>query len=101
MLENAVAVALHRRYGEEIYCLRSSETGIDVDFWIPETKTAIQVCRSLNDGSYDREIRSIKKLVSAGNTARSIVVTKEEAGTIDENGIRIEVIPAYRFLLEN
>ena len=101
LLENAVAVSLRRRYGEDVYCLKSSETGIDVDFWIPETKTAIQVCRSLNDCSYDREIRSIKKLVTTGGVARSIVVTKEETGTIDESGISIEIIPAYRFLLEN
>ncbi len=101
LLENAVAVALRRRYGEDVFYLKSPEKGIDVDFWIPETKTAVQVCCSLNDNSYDREIRSIKKLASAGNAERSIVVTKEDAGIIDENGVRTEVIPAYRFLLEN
>ena len=100
LLENAVAVSMLRKYGDEnLYYIKSSKTGIDVDFWIPETKTAVQVCYSLNDSSYDREVRSIKKLASLGEAKRSVIVTKDESGILDINGTEIEVIPAYKFFL--
>lgn len=100
LLENAVAVSMLRKYGEEnLYYIKSSETGIDVDFWIPETKTAIQVCYSLNDSSYDREVKSIKKLASLGEAKRLVIVTKDESGVLDVNGTEIEIVPVYKFLL--
>ncbi len=100
LLENAVAVYLRREYGEEnVYYIKSSEIGIDVDFWIPETETAVQVCYSLNGSSYDRELRAVKKLASLGQAKRLVIVTKDESGVLDVSGIQIEIVPAYRFLL--
>ncbi len=101
LLENAVAVSLLRKYGEEgLYYIKSSKTGVDIDFWIPETRTAIQVCCSLDDSSYDREIRSVRRFASLGEAERSIIVTKNETGTLDADGAVIEIVPAYRFLLD-
>ncbi len=101
LLENAVAVSLLRKHGvDDLFYIKSSKTGVDVDFWIPDNKTAIQVCYSLNDSSYDREVKSLKKLYSAGDAERCFIVTKEESGTIDVEGFKAEIVPVYRFLLE-
>ena len=34
LLENAVAVYLKRKYGEELYYFKSAQTGIDIDFYL-------------------------------------------------------------------
>ena len=34
------------------------------------------------------------------NVRRLLIVTKEEDGSIEKDGLKIEVIPAWRFLLE-
>ena len=60
---------------------------------------AIQVCYSLNDSSYDREVKSIKKLASLGEAKRLVIVTKDESGVLDVNGTEIEIVPEYKFLL--
>ena len=100
LLENAVAVYLRRRYGEEVYYFKSTQTGIDIDFYLPEENCAIQVAYSM-EAAEDRETKSL--ISFAGKTAgvkRLIIVTNEEEGTITKNGITIEVIPAYKFILE-
>ena len=100
LLENAVAVHLRRKYGEDIYYIKSSQTGTDIDFYLPEDNTAIQVAYALGDAE-EREVRSL--LSFAGRTKgdkRLILVTYEEEKTIEKDGYTIEVIPAYKFLLE-
>ncbi|MCR5166578.1 MAG: ATP-binding protein [Oscillospiraceae bacterium] len=99
LLENAVAVYLKRRYGEEVYYFKSTQTGIDIDFYLPEENCAIQVAYTLGSAEY----REIKSLISfAEKTAgiqRLIIVTYEEEKTISKDGRTIEVIPAHKFLL--
>lgn len=34
-----------------------------------------------------------------GSVQRFVIVTKEEEGTIERDGMRIEVMPAWKFLL--
>ncbi len=99
LLENAVAVYLKRRFGEEVYYFKSSQTGIDVDFYLPEENCAIQVAYSLETA----EERETKSLISfAEKTAgiqRLIIVTNEEERTITKDNHTIEVVPVYKFLL--
>ena len=41
LLENAAAVYLKRKCGDEIYYYKSTQTGIDIDFYLPDEKCAI------------------------------------------------------------
>ena len=34
------------------------------------------------------------------NTRRFVIVTKDEQGVIEKDGVNIEVLPAWKFLLE-
>ncbi len=99
LLENAVAVYLKRRYGEEVYYFKSSQTGIDIDFYLPEENTAVQVSYILETA----ENRETKSLISFAEktegVSRLIIVTNEEERTINKNGLSIEVVPAYKFLI--
>ena len=99
LLENAVAIYLKRRYGEEVYYYKSTLTGIDIDFYLPEESCAIQVAYSLETA----EERDIKSLISFAEKTtgiqRLIIVTNEEERTIAKDEVTIEVLPAYKFLL--
>lgn len=102
LLENMVAVALRRSCKKEFYYLKSEKTGIDIDFYVPETATAIQAAYSISDGmAYDQEVSNLLKLASSFPEAkRFVIVTLSEEKTIQKNGVEIEVLPLYRFLLE-
>ncbi|MCR5013136.1 MAG: ATP-binding protein [Lachnospiraceae bacterium] len=99
LLENVVAVNLKRRYEDGVYYFKSKQTGIDVDFYIPEKGMAIQVAYSLGDAE-ERETKSL--LLFAQKTEgikKLIIVTNEEERTIEKDGYVIEVLPVYKFLL--
>lgn len=101
LLENIVAIKLHQKYKEDVWFLKSSVTGIDVDFVLPNKKTAIQVTYNLNDEDRLREINNLITLSNKDKTYnRFIIITYNQEETIDINGIKIEVTPLYKFLLD-
>lgn len=100
-LENMVAVALARVYPDEVYYLKSAKTGIDIDFYVPSAGLAVQAAYSIAGEAREREIGNLKKLAkSAAQAVRLVIVTYEEEETIYEDGVTIEAIPLYKFLLE-
>lgn len=102
LLENQVAIALYEKYHDHLYYFNSRKTKIDVDFFVPDEKTAIQVTYDLNEHDYDREVGNLIKLAKSNTEVeRLIVVTSEQEKIIEEDGIRIEVIPLYKFLLDD
>ncbi len=99
LLGNAVAVYLRRRYNEEVYYFKSTQTGIDIDFYLPEEKCAIQVVYSIETAE-DREIKSLISFAKrTEGIQKLIIVTNEEERAIVKNGVTIDVLPAYKFLL--
>ena len=59
-LENIEAIQLYKKYGNEVYFYNQN---IEVDFIIPEQKTAYQVSYSLMDeNTYQREPEALIKL---------------------------------------
>jgi len=99
LLENAVAVYLKCRFGEEVYYFKSTQTGIDIDFFIPGEECAIQVAYSL-ETEEDRETKSLVSFAEkTKGIRRLIIVTNEGERTITKDGLTIEVIPAYKFIL--
>lgn len=99
LLENAVAVYLRRKFGEDVYYYKSGLTGVDIDFYLPEENTAIQVAYELGNAE-DRELRSLLSFAEkTGGTKRLIIVTYEEEKIIERDGSTVEVIPVHKFLL--
>lgn len=102
LLENEVAVAMRDALGDGLFYLKSPKNGIDVDFYVPEQGLAVQVAYSLSESAKPREIGNLAKLARLDDTVRRLViVTKEEEGDIVEDGVRIEVKPAWKFLLQD
>ena len=103
LLENVVATALRRKYGEDLYYFKSSKTGIDIDFYVSEEGLAIQVTYTLNENDYRREVKSLVS-ISRDVTLRPkrymIITLEDDERIIQENDIKIECIPLYKFLLD-
>ncbi len=102
LLENLIALSLLRKYGikDAVYHYNH---GVEVDFVIPAEGIAIQVCYTMNDseGTFNRETAALVKLQNQIKTKRNVIVTFEDEGTIEKDGVIIEVIPAWKFILEN
>lgn len=99
LLENAVGVHLYRM-GKKVYYYHSATTGIDIDFYLPEEKTAVQVTYELNDETKDREQKSLIRLArSQPDNWKYLIVTMEQETVLETDEIEIQVLPLYSFLL--
>ncbi len=99
LLENQVAIQLRRLYGEEVYFYHR---GIEVDFYVPSTQLAIQVCYNIQDvETRRREVGALIKLSKQLAVDRMVIITKEEEDTIEDHGLNIEVIPLWKWLLQS
>ncbi len=102
LLENEIAVAMRDAFGDELHYLKSPKNGIDVDFYMPERNLAVQVAYSLSESARPREVSSLMKLANVSDRPlRLIIVTKEDEDDITESDVRIEVKPAWKFLLQD
>jgi len=98
LLENAVAIYLKRRFEDGVYYYKSKQTGIDIDFYIPEEGLAIQVAYALGDAR-EREVGNLVTLAEkTKGVKRLIIVTLEEEGVIKRDGYVIEIIPVHKFI---
>lgn len=99
-LENLVAVELIRRYGfENVYFF---ENNIEVDFYIPSENLAIQVSMQvLGDvDTLKRETKAFVKLNQFIPDTKCLLVTNSEETKLNCDGIKIDVVPAWKWLLD-
>lgn len=100
LLENAVAVYLTQKHPEDVYYLKSPKTGIDIDFYVPAARQAIQVAYSIQGDAYEREVGNLKKFAATVTEPhRYIIVTYEEETTLELSDVKIEVVSLMKFLL--
>ncbi len=100
LLENLVASTLMRTFGREDSVFFYSKN-IEVDFYVPEAKTAIQVCYNLYnaDGTFDREVNALLKLDTFLECDTLLIISYEEEKLLEINHKKIEVIPIWKWLL--
>lgn len=99
LLENLVALHLYRKHKDSLYYLKGNKA--DVDLYLSDSNTAIQVSYSLNDNeTYSREINSLIEFSKTSDKRCALlIVTFEEEKTMEIDGKRIEVVPLKKFLL--
>ena len=67
-----------------------------------KTKLAVQVCYNLTGVEiYKREINALLQSARRIEIDKMLIITKDEENTISENGVNIEVVPIWKWLLEN
>ena len=99
-LENLVAIELLRRYGvENVYFF---ENTVEIDFYVPSDNLAIQVSMQILDNmdARERETRAFVKLNHFIPGSRCLLITNSEEDTLDCDGIKVEVVPVWKWLLE-
>ncbi|TDN08372.1 ATP-binding protein, partial [Lactobacillus crispatus] len=76
------------------------KTGIDIDFYVPASKIAIQVAWEVNDTSKEREVGNLIKLADNFDEVENlIIVTHGEEAEIQQEDKIIQLMPLYKFLL--
>lgn len=99
LLENLVAINLWNNYKGNVYYLKSQN--LDVDFFIEETGTAIQVAYSITNISDDRETKSLVEAAKTLKEAKEfVIITYEEEKKLNMDGVKIQVIPVWKWLLK-
>lgn len=99
-LENLVAIELIRRYGvENVYYF---ENNVEIDFYVPSEKLAIQVSMQLLDNmdTKERETRAFTKLRNFIPDSKCLIITGSEEAVLDCDGIPVSVVPAWKWLLD-
>lgn len=105
LIENLCAIDLFRRYGSiddnlvepRLYFYSKN---IEVDFYIPEEDHAVQVSFSLSDESTkERELKGLLGLNKIHPLQVAEIVTYDEEDTIEAGELRINVVPAWKWLL--
>ncbi len=100
-LENLVAIELIRRYGNEnVFYF---EKNVEIDFYMPNEKLAIQVSYSVLDNidTMDREVNAFKKLNNYIPDTKCMIITNSEESELDVDGIKIPVVSVWKWLLDN
>lgn len=97
LLENIVAIALHKRYGEELYYYNKN---VEVDFYIPSEETGVQVCYGLNDEqTLRREADALVKLKKAFGLKQLLIISRNDELVMQYSGEEIKVMPVWKWLL--
>ena len=102
LLENIVAVCLHQKYPDGVYYLKSPKTDIDIDFYVPEIETAIQVSYSITDEiTKKREVNNLVTLKQNFSGAKHfVIITYDEEDNVSISETEIKIIPVYKFLIQ-
>ena len=100
LLENLVAITLLRKYGREDAVFFYNRN-IEVDFYLPDEETAIQVCYSLSDAeTVERETKALVSLNKVLPCKELLIITRNEERHIETDGKQIRAVPIWKWLLE-
>lgn len=98
LLENLCAINLYKRYGKGVYYFNRN---IEVNFYVPDEKLAIQASfRMSEEATLEREIKALVALHGLYETQRNLIITYEDEGIMERDGIKIEIIPVWKWLLD-
>lgn len=103
LLENLVAITLNKKYNHdaEMPHLYYYNRNIEVDFYVPEERLAIQVSYTLEDAdTRKRETSALIALHQLYPLQKAVIITYDEEETIKAEGLQIEVIPIWKWLTE-
>lgn len=99
LLENLCAITLYKQYGKQL-CYYNRN--IEVDFYVPEEGLAVQASYRMSDeATLQREIKALTALHALYPLQRAIIVTYEDEGIIEQDGLKIEIVAAWKWVLQN
>ncbi len=97
LLENLCAVSLYKKYGDDLHYYNRN---VEVDFYVLGEGIAVQACYRMSDvDTLDREVRALVKLNAAFPLSKAVIVTCEDEGVIEQDGLTIEIVPVWKWIL--
>lgn len=98
LLENLIAVTLHRLFGEGVYFYHQN---IEVDFYLPEKDWLIQASYNITDSqTMEREVNALVKAANFLKAQKLQIVTRNDERVIQRDELTIEVVPIWKWLTE-
>jgi len=102
LLENLVFTALRRLHPEVYYY--KTRMGKEVDFIVPvrqRPRVLVQVCETLADPRVrEREVSALSEAMTELKIKTGTIVTRNEEESFETGSGIIEVVPAWRFLID-
>lgn len=102
LLENLCAINLYKKYNRnaEAPQLYYYNRNVEVDFYVPEEGLAVQASYSIQDDeTRKREVAALVALNKIASLKRAMIITYEEELQIEEQGLAVEVVPVWKWLL--
>lgn len=99
-LENGVFLSLRRKLSM-VYSFNKKG---ECDFVMPDKKQqirTIQVCQQLTPENQTRELNGLTEAMQAFDSLNGIILTYDQEYELQHKGIRIPVIPAWKWMLTN
>ncbi|QQS61176.1 MAG: ATP-binding protein [Candidatus Moraniibacteriota bacterium] len=100
MLENAVYMELRRR-GKDVFFFKEKR---ECDFVVRKgirIAEAIQVCENISDlETKDREVSGLVEAMNVLHLSSGTIITRYEEETIEIEGKKIYIVPAWKWFLE-
>ena len=103
LLENLCAIQLYKKYnGDEdsprlFYYYRN----VEVDFYVPDESLAVQASYSIqDDDTRNREVNALVALDKLKPLKKACIITFDEEDTLEVNGLKIDVVPIWKWLLK-
>ncbi len=100
LMENVVYLQLRRKQ-QDIYYYKTAQD-YEVDFFLPKENAFIQVSQYFDSPeTQERELRAITAAVREQKEVTShLVVTESDKQTLNREGLHIQVVPLYEWLLK-
>lgn len=102
LLENLVYLKL-KKEGRELFYYKTAN-GLEVDFVCRENKKItelIQVAKEIkSEDTKNRELKAAIKAMDETGLNKAIIVTYEDEGEVKTNGKTVEIVPAYKYLVD-
>lgn len=98
LLENLCAITLYKKFDKSLYYYNRS---VEVDFYVPDEGLAIQASYRMSDAAtLEREVKALVALHSVYPLRKAIIITYEDEDTIERDGLEIEVLPIWKWILD-
>lgn len=100
LMENIVFLQLRRKY-HDVYYYKTTED-YEVDFFLPKEGSLIQVAQRFDlEETRERELRALVSAASEQNKAKKLrIITESEEAEFEREGIQIQAVPLYKWLLK-
>ncbi|MCL2478571.1 MAG: ATP-binding protein [Treponema sp.] len=101
LFENLTAINLLKTFGRRDTVFFYNKD-FEVDFYLPETGTAIQACYNPEavDGTAEREINALVKISGVLECKKMLIITGNTEKNITVKGKKIEMVPLWKWLLK-